>query len=104
MSYTAVKVGSLVTLQLSGTTVTVAGSQAQITYNATTLAVGYRPAVAVEYPMMFVSGGTTDTGLVGTISISTIGVVTFIRDKSLVQQFTGVSGIANGWSVSYIVP
>lgn len=99
-AYNLVKVGNAVTLQIAAVTPTVAGSQATIVFN--TLPVGYRPAINTEYAVLFTSGGVYDTGLIGAISITTAGVVTFHRDRSGAGLFTGVSGLALGWSVSYI--
>lgn len=101
-SYNLVKVGNSVTLQINAVTPTVAGSQATITFSI--LPVGFRPAITIEFAIAFMSGGVYDTGLVGTIEITSSGSIIFHRDRSGVQQFTGASGIALGWSAVYIAP
>jgi hypothetical protein len=84
VSYTvdmwAYKVGKIVCITLSATVFSLSGPEPLISF-ASALPAGYHPAAEVIIPMLFMSGGVWDTGLIGNIKVSGARSIILARDN-----------------------
>lgn len=99
--YSVTRVGDLVVLTIQPKSFSLTAPVANIAA-AGGIPAGYRPSTTMTFPMVYKTNGVYDTGMVGAITISASGLISFIRDKDAApSNFDGLTGWDEAIQLSY---